>query len=117
MWNSFDDNLKNSSSLNSFKYNLKKDNFASVKVPIYYTYGDRYISVMHAGIRINFSYLSHDLLINHLAQNPLYSCNLEIENAEHFFFRCPKYVNKRTLLFRETHVFHPLNLMNYLLAS
>ena len=25
MWNSLDDNLRNSSSLNSFKYNLKKD--------------------------------------------------------------------------------------------
>ena len=110
MWNSLDDNLRNSSSLNSFKYNLKKDTFASVKVPIYYTYGDRYSSVMHARIRNNCSNLSHDLFINHLTQNPLCSCNLEIENAEHFFFRCPKYVNERTLLFRETHVFHPLNL-------
>ena len=51
MWNSLDDNLRNSFSLNSFKYNLEKDNFASVKIPIYYTYGDRYLSVMHARIR------------------------------------------------------------------
>ena len=65
---------------------------------------------MHARIRNNCSNLSHDLFINHLTQNSLCSCNLEIENAEHFFFRCPKYVNERTILFRETHVFHPLNL-------
>ena len=43
-------------------------------------------------------------------QNPLCNCNLEIENAEHFFFRCPKYANKRQILFNETHNFHPLNL-------
>ena len=110
MWNSLDDNLRNSSSLNSFKYNLKKDNFASVKAPVHYTYGDRYSSSMHARIRNNCSNLSRDLFINHLTQNPFYSCNLEIENAEHFFFHCPKYVNERTILFRETHVFHPLNL-------
>ena len=87
-----------------------------MKVPIYYTYGVRYLSVMHARIRNNCSNLSHDLFINHLSQNSLCSCNLEIENAEHFFFRCPKYVNERTLLFRETHILHPLNL-NILLTG
>ena len=117
MWNSLDDNLRNSSSSNAFKYNLKKYKFASVKVPIYYTYGDRYVSVLHARIRSNCSNFSHDLFINHLSQNPLCSCNLEIENAEHFFFRCPKYVNERTILFRETHVFHPLNLNRKLLTG
>ena len=64
LWNSLDDNLRNCSSLNSFKYNLKKDSFASVKVPIYYTYGDRYLSVMHARIRNNCSNQSHDLFIH-----------------------------------------------------
>ena len=109
MWNSLDDNLRNSPSLNSFKYNLKKHS-PSVQVSIYFTYGGRYLSVMHARIRNNCSNLSHDLFNNHLIQNPLCSCNLEIENAEHFFFRCPKYSNERMILFQETHGFHPLNL-------
>ena len=109
MWYSLDDNLRNSPSVNSFKYNLKKHS-PSVQVPIYFTYGDRYLSVMHARIRNSCSNLSHDLFNNHLIQNPLCSCNLEIENAEHFFFRCPKYANERMILFQETHGFHPLNL-------
>ena len=49
MWNSLDDNLRNSPSFNSFKYNLKKDS-SSAKVPIYYTYGDRYLSMKHKRI-------------------------------------------------------------------
>ena len=36
-------------------------------------------------------------------------CNCEIEDAEHFLFRCPKYANERMILFRETHNYHPLN--------
>lgn len=114
MWNSLDNNLRNSPSLNSFKYNLKKDNFSTVKVPVYYSYGDRFLSVMHARIRNNCSNLSNDLFINHLSPNPMCCCNLEIENAEHFFFRCPKYTNEREMLFRETRVCHPLNLSKVL---
>ena len=33
---------------------------------------------------------------------------MEIENAEHFFIRCPIFGNERITLFNETHNFHPL---------
>ena len=72
--------------------------------------GKYQLSVMHARIRNNCSNLSYDLYLNHLISNPLCSCNLEIEDAEHFLFRCPKYANERTILFRETHNYHPVNL-------
>ena len=65
---------------------------------------------MHARIRNKCSNLPYDLFINHLSQNPLCSCNRENENAEHFFFRCPKYLNERVILFRETRIHHPLNI-------
>ena len=109
LWNSANDNLRNCPSIDSFKFNLKKESTLT-KVPIYYTYGDRFLSVMHARIRNKCSNLSNDLCLNHLTQNPFCSCNSEIENAEHYFFRCPKYVNERITMFRETHSFHPLNL-------
>ena len=109
LWNSADDNLRNCPSIDSFKFNLKKESTLT-KVPIYYTYGDRFLSVMHARIRNKCSNLSNDLCLNHLTQNPFCSCNSEIENAEHYFFRCSKYVNERITMFRETHSFHPLNL-------
>ena len=65
---------------------------------------------MHARIRNNCSNLSNDLRLNRITQNPFCSCNSEIENAEHYFFRCPKYVKERITMLRETHSFHPLNL-------
>ena len=65
---------------------------------------------MHARMRNNCSNLLADMYLNHLILNALCSCNLEIENAEHVFFRCPKYVNEGISIFRETPDYHPLNL-------
>ena len=66
------------------------------------------MSVIHARIRNNCNNLSYDLYYNHLIPNPLCSCNLEIEDTGYFLF--PKYANERTILFRETHNYHSLNL-------
>ena len=108
IWNNLDENIRNSSSLASFKYALKQTN--TNKVPAYYIKGDRYLSVMHARIRNKCSNLNNDLYLNHLRIKPLCSCHMEIENAEHYFFRCPIFGNERITLFHETHNFHPLNL-------
>ena len=110
LWNSLDESMRNSPSLNSFKYRLKGNSPNLRKIPAYYFYGDRYLSIMHCRIRNNCSNLSNDLYHNHLIPRPLCNCNLEIENAEHFFFRCPKYVNERVKLFHETRDFHLLNI-------
>ena len=110
LWNSLDESMRNSPSLNSFKYRLRGNSPNLRKIPPYYFYGDRYLSIMHCRIRNNCSNLSNDLYHNHLKPRPLCNCNLEIENAEHFFFRCPKYVNERVKLFHETRDFHPLNI-------
>ena len=55
-WNSLDIELRNSPSLSSFKYQLKKTQNNSI-VPTYYKVGSRYISVLHARIRNNCSNL------------------------------------------------------------
>ena len=91
LWNSLRESLRNSSSLNSFKYQMKRELIDVQRVPPYYNYGDRYLSVMHSRIMNNCSNLSNDLYLNHLKMNPLCICNQEIENAEHIFFRCSKY--------------------------
>ena len=110
LWNNLDENLRNSSSLSSFKYALKQVNSNINNLPSYYIKGDRFLSVIHARIRNNCSNLYNDLYLNHLMPDPLCSCNLENENAEHYFFRCPKYLNERITLFNETRNFHPLSL-------
>ena len=109
LWNSLHESLRNSSTLNPFKYQMKRELVDVQKVPLYYIYGDRYLSVMHSRIRNNCSNLSDDFYLNHLTMNPLCSCNQEIENAEQFFFRCLKYANERLRLFHETRVYHRLN--------
>ena len=88
LWNFLPVSLHNSSSLNSFKYQMKRELVGVQKVPPYYIYGDRYLSVMHSRIRNNCSNLSNDLHLNHITMNPLCSCNQEIENVENFFFHC-----------------------------
>ena len=80
------------------------------KVPPYYIYGDRYLSVMHSRIRNNCSNLSNDSYLNHLTMNPLCSCNQEIENVEICFFNFSKYANEHLRLFHETRKYHPLNI-------
>ena len=69
---------------------------------------------MHARIRNECSNLNSDLHQLFILINPLCNCNLEYENAEHYFFRCPNNLNERTRLFNETQTFHPLNPMSYL---
>ena len=49
------------------------------------------------------------IVTGHLIPRPLCNCNV-VENAEHYFFRRPKYVNERVKLFHETGDFHPLNI-------
>lgn len=108
-WNSQSIDLRNSSSLASFKYQLKKQQNAP-KVPSYYNVGNRYLSVLHARIRNFCSNLNSDLYANHLLPNPCCSCSNDIEDAEHYFFICSKYTNERVTLFRSTRHLHPLNL-------
>ena len=86
LWNNLDENIRNSSSFSSFKYEIKRHNSTIHGVPQHYLYGDRYLSVMHARIRNECSNLNSDLHQNALLVNPFCNCNLEIENAEHYFF-------------------------------
>lgn len=58
-----------------------------------------------------------DLVRNHLSENPKCHCGNAVENAEHFFFKCPSYQTQRITLFTETRTFHPLNTNLLLLGS
>ena len=81
-----------------------------MKVPKYYLPGDRRSFLYHARLRNNCSNLNHDLFINHLKPNSICYCGNDIEDAEHYFFKCQKYAEQRLVLFHSTRQFHPLNL-------
>ena len=56
LWNSLNENLRETSSVATFKYQLKNLSTNS-KVPSYFINSDRYLSILHAMIRNNCSYL------------------------------------------------------------
>ena len=108
MWNTLDEGLKNQPTISSFKNNLQITTFPKLKVPNYFTSGNRYLSVIHARIRNNCSNLNNDLFINHLRDNPLCNWCNEIEDSEHYFFHCNNYRDERHLFFEAARDFQPL---------
>ena len=101
--------FRSSNSTSHFKTNLKRLRSTNSNVPSSYNTGDRYLSVLHARIRNKCSNLNNDLFNNHLRPTFECNCNQGIEDAEHFFFRCPLFAESRVQLFHSTRSFHPLN--------
>ena len=109
--------LRNLQSLDIFKRTLKESYFITMKVPKYYIQGDRRSSVYHARLRNNCSNLNHDLFINHLKPNSICDCGNDVEDAEHYLFKCQRYVEQCLVLFHSLRPFHPLNLTTLLFGS
>ena len=86
----------------------------SIIVQIYYVQGNRKLSVLHARLRNHCSDLNLDLCNNHIRDNPLCDYLRNVENAEHFFFECTRFVAQTTVLFNSTRQFHPLNISTLL---
>ena len=106
LWNSLDAELRNSSSIASFKHQLKNRQ-NNCKVPFYYLSGNIFLLVLHTRLRNNCSNLTSDLFRKFLSPNC--RCSGESEDVEHCFFRCSKYINERVILFQSTRNYHPLN--------
>ena len=78
-------------------------------IPNIYFFGNKYLSIIQARIRNNCFNLNSDLFLNHLKSDTMCFFGTGAEDAEHFFFKCNRYSDKRTILFRSTMAFHPLN--------
>ena len=107
VWNNQDCSLRQTISFSSFKTSLEL-RYTHSSNELYLT-GDRHSSVLHARLRNNCSNLNNDLFHNHLNNTPFCSCGNFIEDAEHYLFVCPKFVEERIIMFHETRTFHPLN--------
>jgi len=53
------------------------------------------MSVLHTRIRNQCSDLNFHLYLNHIKDNASCSCGYPIENAEQYFFHCPRYTDQR----------------------
>lgn len=108
LWNELSPEIRNASSLLSFKWNVKQL-FKGSSVPPYFFDGDRTYQIYHARLRNRCSNLNADLFYNKLRESPNCDCGFSHEHAEHFLFNCPLYLIQRIKLFTETRRFHPLN--------
>ena len=108
LWNAADNTLKDSNSLQSFKYQQKRISSVNLKVPSYYIVGNRRLSVLYARVRNNCSNLNLDLFNNFLRPDSFCSCLQEPKNAEHYLLKCYKY-NDQRMLFQKLRTYHPLS--------
>ena len=92
LWNTLPLHLQNTQSLGEFKHFL---NLSTTKVPSYYYYGDRAEQAIHCRLRLQMSDLNNDLFSRHLSDNPMCSCGLDRESAEHYLLYCSTYNNLR----------------------
>ena len=94
LWNGLEDDLKNLSTLPTFKKHVISK-FNKSYILSYFTFGKRYISVLHARLRSRCSNLNNDLYINHIRDYPLCDLCGVVEDAIHYFLHCRRYTIER----------------------
>ena len=90
-WNTLDLNLRQLPTLPSFKSKLQQKYFQPKTVPSYFSFGDRYLSVLHARLRNKCSSLNSDLFKSNLVPSASCSCGYKNECSEHFLLYCNKF--------------------------
>ena len=91
-WNEIPLNIRNNSTfLSSFKQQLNNNN---IKVPVYYSSGNRLLQIHHTRLRTNCSSLNQHLHSKNIIGDPLCACG-RVETANHFLLECPQYIQAR----------------------
>ena len=109
LWNGLEDDFKNLSTLPTFKKHVISK-FNKSYIPSYFTFGNRYISVLHARLRNRCSNLNNDLYINHIRDNPLCDLCGVVEDAIHYFFHCRRYTIERQVFNDTVRMLQPLSI-------
>ena len=92
-WNELAPVIRDSSSIQSFKYQLNKN---LTKPPEYYN-GDRFLQIQHTRLRTNCSILNEHLFSKNVISDPYCACGA-IESTKHFFFECQRYNRIRNVM-------------------
>ena len=94
LWNDLPFNIRNLSSLTSFKTAIK--NIYCIKPKKYYNYGSRKMNILHCQLRNNASNLNADLFNHFLKEDKSCDmCGFSSETSYHYFMNCPKYCMQR----------------------
>jgi hypothetical protein len=117
LWNELQTEVKDSSSVKSFKFNYLKDYPRPTTNPLYYR-GNRHVSVHHSQMCIGCSglkaHLHHRL---HVIDSPVCTCpSGQEETVKHYFLKCMNYTAERhTMLNSLAQLQHPQPSQNILL--
>ena len=87
-WNNLAQEIKDASSVASFKYQLNRET-RNRAPPKYYLAGSRKGQILHARLRMQCSSLNADLYRKNIIPSPSCSCG-GFESAYHFFYICPQ---------------------------
>ena len=93
-WNELPDNIRSLPSLNLFKKAIK--GFSTLP-PKHFAFGSRREQVLHTRLRTGCSALNADLYAKNIVDSSLCRCG-DVEDAAHFFFKCPYYSHPRVEL-------------------
>jgi hypothetical protein len=98
LWNDLDIIIRNSPSAHIFKRKLKLKYVQFPRPPTYHFTGNRKLNILHARLSQKCSSLRSYLFRSNLIENPICSCGVGPETAEHYFLYCTKYVTARNKL-------------------
>ena len=91
-WRSLESNIRQSSSLNNFKKQLKRH---VDKAPAYYHGGDRVAQIHHARMRMHCCTVNDFMYRCDLTASPQCACGAVKETVEHFLTDCPRFNSAR----------------------
>ncbi|MEW8548517.1 MAG: reverse transcriptase family protein [Candidatus Thiodiazotropha sp.] len=91
-WNELPIEVRNSTSLASFKFQLNRD---IPKIPKYYYTGNRFLQIQHTRLRTGCSSLNQHLFSKNIIDNPFCVCG-SVESTKHYLFDCIRYQHIRT---------------------
>lgn len=100
LWNDLPLAIRSLPKLACFSNAIKKYFF---KTPTkLFNLGNRRENIIHCQLRNNASSLNADLFCDFIRENSVCDyCGFHTENANHFFFECPKYNDERNCFFHQ----------------
>ena len=102
-WNDLTNDVRQSDSLHSLKYNLNRER---TMVPKHFYSNTRKAQILHTRLRTNCRSLNNDL---YLKNSPLCCCGA-VENTNHFFLQCSYYNEQRTKLLHSVALYQTVTL-------
>ena len=94
-WNTLPEQLRNSSSVDSFRNNLTRDLFYVPPANKLFNLGDRYLNILHTRLRLKNCALNYYLYLMNCIESPSCICGAFKEDVTHYLMFCPYFAALR----------------------